>query len=384
MPEKENNRIARRRDDRIGTVMSMNSLEKARNTIDKIDEQLASLFEARMKLTEIVAAYKKKHDMAVFDESREAQVLEKAKQRISKPDLKGDFAQWMQTLMDLSKKQQRQMLNANKVAYCGVEGAFACSATRTLFPQAEAVSCASFADVFKKVQENEVRYGVVPLENSNSGLVGEVLDLLFESGLYIVEAADIRIRQCLLGVKGAQLKEVCWVYSKDQALWQSKTFLDALGVETICYPNTAMAAQYVAQQADPAKAAIGARDNASLYDLDILAENIEGSASNTTRFLVISAVPNAQENEVSSLLLTVPDSAGALAKAINVIAAFDLNMDNLQSRPVKSRPFEYYFFVQLAGHTSRQNVEACLQALSAVCTSVRSLGSYSIRKDDQL
>ncbi|WP_242745531.1 ACT domain-containing protein [Allobaculum sp. Allo2] len=84
------------------------------------------------------------------------------------------------------------------------------------------------------------------------------------------------------------------------------------------------------------------------------------------------------------MLLTVPDSAGALAKAINVIAAFDLNMDNLQSRPVKSRPFEYYFFVQLAGHTSRQNVEACLQALSAVCTSVRSLGSYSIRKDDQL
>ena len=364
--------------------MSMNSLEKARNTIDKIDEQLASLFEARMKLTEIVDANKKKHDMAVFDESREAQVLEKAKQRISKPDLKGDFAQWMQTLMDLSKKQQRQMLNANKVAYCGVEGAFSCSATRTLFPQAEAVSCASFADVFKKVQENEVRYGVVPLENSNSGLVGEVLDLLFESGLYIVEAADIRIRQCLLGVKGAQLKEVRWVYSKDQALWQSKTFLDALGVETICYPNTAMAAQYIAQQADPAKAAIGARDNASLYDLDILAENIEGSASNTTRFLVISAVPNAQENEVSSLLLTVPDSAGALAKAINVIAAFDLNMDNLQSRPVKSRPFEYYFFVQLAGHTSRQNVEACLQALSAVCTSVRSLGSYSIRKDDQL
>ncbi len=361
----------------------MNQLEEARKEIDRIDDELARLFEERMKATRSVAAYKKENGMAVFDESREQQVLARSKERIQQPDLKEDFADWIQALMDLSKKKQRELLNVNKVAYCGVEGAFSHSVTCRLFPHGEQISCSSFDDVFKMVNDGTVHYGVVPIENSNAGVVGEVLDGLREYPVYITQAYDAKIRQCLLGVPGSTLSDIQWVYSKDQAIWQSRKFLDALQVQTVCYPNTAMAAQYVARENDKTKAAIGAKENAMLYGLELLAENVETDSSNTTRFLVIAAKPEENDEEYSSLLLTVPDAAGALARAINVIAAFDLNMDALQSRPVKSRPFEYFFFVQLAGRTSRENIEACLGALGAVCTSVRSLGSYSIRKDEE-
>lgn len=362
----------------------MNQLEEARKEIDRIDTQLARLFEERMAATRNVAAYKKEHGLPIFDGDREKQVLEQCKERVDNPALKEDFSSWIAMLMELSKKYQRELLNENKVAYCGVEGAFAHSVTRSLFPYGTPVSCSSFDDVFSLVTKGEVRYGVVPIENSNSGVVGEVLDALREYPVFITQGADARIRQCLLGVKGAALTDIEWVYSKDQAIWQSRKFIDALGAKTVCYPNTAMAAQYIARENDPKKAAIGARENAVLYGLDVLAENIESSAANTTRFLVISAQPESQEEDFTGLLLTVPDTAGSLARAINVIAAFDLNMDSLQSRPVKSRPFEYFFFIQLAGRTSKENIDACLQALKPVCASVRSLGSYSIRKDNEL
>lgn len=361
----------------------MNQLEEARKEIDRIDGELAALFEERMQASRKVAAYKREHDMAVFDPGREKEVLKTCRDRIENPDLKDDFASWIATLMDISKKYQREQLNENKVAYCGVEGAFAHSVTCKLFPYGEQVSCSNFEDVFCKVAEGEVRYGVVPFENSNSGLVGEVLDALREYPVSIVEGADARIEQCLLGVQGSSLSDVKMIYSKDQAIWQSRKFIDALGAQTVCYPNTAMAAQFVAMENDPSKAAIGARENASLYHLDILAENIESNSSNTTRFLVISAKPNEREEDYTALLLTVSDRSGSLAKAINVISAFGLNMDSLQSRPVRSRPFEYFFFIQLNGQTSRENIEGCLHALQAVCASVRSLGSYSIRKDEK-
>lgn len=361
----------------------MNQLEEARREIDAVDEELAKLFERRMQAVADVAAWKKTNNMPVFDGAREEEVLQKNRERIERDDLKDDFGKWMQYMMDLSKKRQREMLAINTVAYCGVEGAFAYSVTEQLYPHACKMGCQSFEQVFQAVVEHKAQYGILPLENTNSGLVGEVLDGLLEFPVYIHQIADVRIEQCLLGLPEAELKDIQWVYSKDQALWQAKNFLDALQVETIPYPNTAMAAQFVASQQDVSKAAIGARENAELYNLKILAENIEFDASNTTRFLVISARENEKEGDHSSLLISVKSEVGYLAKAINVISAFGLNMDCLQSRPRKGHPFEYFFYVQMEGRLSPANKEACLQALRQVCAFQKWLGSYSIRKEEE-
>lgn len=361
----------------------MNELEKARKEIDAIDGELARLFEKRMQAVNDVAAWKKANEMPVFDGGREAEVIAKNESRIEDDDLKEDFGKWIQYLMDLSKKRQREMLAINTVAYCGVEGAFAHSVTEQLFPHATKMSCSSFDQVFSAVVEHKAQYGILPLENTNSGLVGEVLDGLMDYPVYIDEIADMRIEQCLLGLQEAELKDVRWVYSKDQALWQAKNFLDALNVETIPYPNTAMAARYVASQNDPSKAAIGARENAGLYNLKILAENIEFDTSNTTRFLVISSRESEKGGNYSSLLFSVKNEVGCLAKAINVISAFGLNMDCLQSRPRKGHPFEYFFYIQSEGNLSPENRDVLMQALSQVCVIHKWLGSYSIRKEDQ-
>lgn len=362
----------------------MNQLEKARKEIDAIDCELARLFEERMKAVREVADYKKANNLPVFDGQREADVIARNESRIENEDLKEDFGKWIQYLMNLSKKRQREMLGINTVAYCGVEGAFSHSVTTRLFPYATQLACSSFDQVFAAVVEHKAKYGILPLENTNSGLVGEVLDGLMDYPVYIHEIADMHIEQCLLGLQEAELKDIRWVYSKDQALWQAKSFLDALQVETIPYPNTAMAAQYVASQKDPSKAAIGARENARLYGLKILAENIERNASNTTRFLVISARENAENGDHSALLFSVKSEVGCLAKAINVISAFGLNMDCLQSRPHKGHPFEYFFYTQAEGWLSAENREALMQALSQVCVLRKWLGSYGIRKEDEV
>ena len=368
---------------RCQKVMQMNALEKARKTIDEIDSELARLYEERMEAVVEVAKWKKENDLPVFDAGREKIVIEKSKDRIQDPNQKDDYASWIQNLMDLSKKRQYELLNQDTVAYCGVKGAFACTAAETLFPHSECVGYRSFEEVFQAVCDHQAAYGVIPLENTRSGMVGEVLDALMEYPVYIVQAADLKIEQCLLGLPEAQLSDIRWVYSKDQALWQSKTFLDALQVETIPYPNTAMAAQYVAAQNDVSKAAIGARESAELYGLKVLAENIEQDASNTTRFLVISTHENPEGGPQSSMLFSLSSTVGSLAKAIIVIAAFGLNMDVIQSRPRKGHPFEYFFYLQVDGSIPEESLKACLQSLNQICSSLRWLGSYSIRKEEE-
>ena len=370
-------------DGKISKGDNVKQLEEVRQEIDEIDAQLAKLFEKRMQAANEVAQYKMENDMPVFDPVREKVVIQKSKEQIHDESLKEDYGAWIQKLMDISKKRQRQMMSANTVAYCGIEGAFAHSVTTRLFPDADQKACKSFDEVFEAVCANEAVYGVLPLENSNSGLVGEVMDGLLNYPIYIHQVVDERIEQCLLGTKEATLSDIKWVYSKDQALWQSKDFLDRLHVETIAYPNTALAAQYVAQQNDKTKAAIGSKENASLYGLNILAENIELDSSNTTRFLVISTKENEQLGDYCSLLISVNNTVGSLAKAINVISAFGLDMDCLQSRPRKGHPFEYFFYIQADGKTNRENLEACLQALRPVCLINKWLGSYAIqRKED--
>lgn len=361
-------------------VNNLDELQQARNEIDEIDKELAKLFEKRMEAVVQVADYKKAHNLPVLDSTREAQVIARNEARIEKESLKEDFGKWIQYLMDLSKKRQREMLAINTVAYCGVEGAFSHSVTTRLFPQATQLSCSSFEQVFESVISHQAQYGVLPFENTNSGLVGEVLDGLMQYPVYIHQIADAKIEQCLLGLPTAQLKDIQWVYSKDQALWQAKAFLDALGVETIPYPNTAMAAQYIAQEQDIHKGAIGAKENARLYGLKILAEKIEADSMNTTRFLIISAKENEKRGDHGSFLISVKSEVGFLARAINVISAFGLNMDCLQSRPRKGHPFEYFFYIQADGDLSKENMDALWRTLKPVCVFSKWLGTYHIRK----
>ena len=317
----------------------MDALEQARAEIDEVDAQLAALFERRMAAVLQVAEYKRAHGLPIFDAAREAAVLEKAAARIHAPALRPYYKDHVQNMMDVAKQYEALILGQNRAAYQGVEGAFAHIALRALFPHAEAVSCPTWDEVFAAVERGDAAHGVVPFENSHAGDVSAVLDLCYNHpDLWVVDVYDLPISQNLLVLPGTQLAEIRSVYSHQQAIAQSETFLKQFHL-----PATAML-------------------------------NTDGD--NTTRFIVISRQKPTAGNRFS-LLFTVDNKPGKLAEVIQVIGASGFNMESIKSRPMPHVPFEYYFYVELVGDPTADETGALLHELDRTCRTVRLLGVYT-------
>ena len=355
----------------------MDALEQARRRIDAVDTQLAALFEQRMAAVLEVARYKQAHGLPIFDAAREAVVLEKSAARIQDPALRPYYRDHVQNLMDVAKQYEAEVLGQNRAAYQGVEGAFAHIALRALFPHAQAVSYPTWEDVFNAVERGDAAHGVVPFENSHAGDVSAVLDLCYNHpGLWVVDVYDLPISQNLLVLPGVQIGEIRQVYSHQQAIAQSETFLKQFRLPASPMPNTAMAAQFVAQTGDRSKAAIASRETAELYGLEVLVPDINTDGDNTTRFIVLSRQRPTAGNRFS-LLFTVDNKPGKLAEVIQIIGASGFNMESIKSRPMPHVPFEYYFYVELVGDPARDESAALLRQLDRICRTVRLLGVYT-------
>ncbi len=347
------------------------------HSLEQIDQQMAQLYEKRLDVVARQLDQRKKQGLPPVDRQWEDRMIEQYVNGISNPEYKDSYRDFITYIIEDAHMHQQRLLNHEVVAYAGVKGAFAHMAAQNLYPGSPNLNCKSFDEVFEAVLTNKAHYGVIPFENSNSGLVGEVLDGLLKYPVYILHMADQRIKQCLLGTRHATLKDIEYVYSKDQALSQSQAFLKQLNVQTIAYPNTALAARYVADENDIHKAAIAAKENARLYGLKVLAENIQPDNRNTTRFMVIGRQPSRQGNHFS-IVFTAKHTSGSLAKIIEVIAKYGLNMDSIQSRPRKDKPFEYFFYIEMDGDLNEENTVQCMEEVAKVCESFRILGKYNI------
>ena len=262
----------------------MDALEQARAEIDAVDTQLAALFERRMAAVLQVAEYKRAHGLPIYDAARETAVLEKAAARIQSPALRPYYKDHVQNLMDVAKQYEAVVLGQNRAAYQGVEGAFAHIALRALFPHAEAVSYPTWDEVFDAVERGDAARGVVPFENSHAGDVSAVLDLCYNHpALWVVDVYDLPISQNLLVLPGTKLDQIRSVYSHQQAIAQSETFLRQFGLPATAMANTAMAAKFVAESGDASKAAIASVETAALYGLEVLVPSINTDGDNTTR-----------------------------------------------------------------------------------------------------
>lgn len=361
----------------------MNELEQARKDIEVIDKEMAKLYEQRMDAVKHVIHYKMENNLPVYDKNREDRLIEKNRKYIQNTEYEPYYIDFLKHVMNISKEYQKSLQAQDIVAYCGIKGAFAHMTCQKLFPSNPSIGLSTFEDVFEAVVQKKAQYGIIPFENTNSGLVGEVLDALNAYPVYIQETYNLKVEQCLLGLPEATLKDIDIVYSKDQALSQARVFLQQLNVQTIAYPNTAMAAQYVANEKDIHKAAIGAKENASFYGLKVLATNIEENSQNTTKFMVIGLQPSKKGNRFS-LSLVIEHKAGSLAQVIDVIGRHGLNMQCIQSRPIKGRPFEYFFYIELDGNLKEEKVKSCLNDLENICESVKILGNYILKEDESL
>lgn len=368
----------------------MNRLDLARQEIRECDEQIAHLFEKRMNAVKVVADYKKEKGIPVLDEAQEKRVIERNSAFIEDELLRPYYIDFIKDTMKVSRDFQHHLMETAKIAYSGVEGAFAHIAARKIFPDAKQMPYASFSEAYQAVQRNECDAAVLPIENSYAGEVGQVLDLMFEGDLYITGVYDLHISQNLLGLKGAKASDIKTVISHPQALGQCAVYLQNHHIETLQANNTARAAQSVAEQTDITLGAIASKETAKLYGLDILEEDINESSDNCTRFAVFTRSKTSQalndKKNAFILLFTCGDTAGSLAKAVSIISDFGYNMKVLRSRPVKTKPFEYYFYVEALGDDQSESAKKMIQTLSTTCDMIKVVGNYHtsiILKDNE-
>lgn len=354
----------------------MAELDRVRSEIEAVDAEMAKLFQRRMEAAARVAEYKREHNLPVLDKSRERALIEKNAAHIENPAHAPYYKDFLRHLISLSRQYQTEILGRGTVAYQGVQGGFGHHVATTLHPHATLLAQPTFEAVFKAVEGGTAAFGIVPFENSTTGDVSGVLDLCYNHSCYISSMFDLPVQQNLLGLPGAKLCNITEIYSHVQGLEQSSRFLRSLGAKLVPYANTAAAAKYVAECGDATKAAIASLESAEVYGLVPLAKDIATEANNTTRFIVISREKPAEGGRFA-LLVTVENTVGQLNRVIQTISEKGFNMENIKSRPMPKRPWEYYFYIELVGKRGAAGTTILVEAIAKVCLSVRMLGVFN-------
>ena len=355
-----------------------NKLEEARKIINQVDSQMAELFVKRMKAVETVCEHKMEFGLPILDQKREDAVIERNSALVEDAVLKGYYIDYLKHLMSLSRAYQYRMQDGLKVAYSGVEGAFAHIAAGRIFPQANRVSYSDFKAAYDSVVKGESDVAVLPIENSYAGEVGQTIDLIFSGGLFINGIYELEIHQNLLGSPGATVEDVKKVTSHAQALSQCHDYIQMRGFEAEEANNTALAAKTVAEAKDKSLAAIASIETAEIYGLKVLEANINKSGENTTRFAVLSKVKASAPSLTSTVLMfTVKHEAGSLAGALSIIGQYGYNMTALRSRPMKKHSWQYYFYVEIDGTVDCENGAKMIEELNRVCDRLKVAGTFA-------
>ena len=358
--------------------MMSNKLEEARKIINEVDSQMAELFVKRMRAAEMVYEYKKEFGLPILDQKREDAVIEKNSALVEDEVLKGYYIDYIKHLMSVSRAYQFRMQSGLKVAYSGVEGAFAHIAAGRIFPEGNRVSYSDFKAAYDAVVRGDCDAAVLPIENSYAGEVGQTIDLIFSGNLFINGIYELEIHQNLLGLPGANVDDIKKVTSHPQALSQCHDYIKLRGFETEEANNTALAAKTVADANDKTLGAIASVETAEIYGLKVIEANVNKSGENTTRFAVLSKV-KAKSPSLSStvLMFTVKHEAGSLANAIGIIGQYGYSMTALRSRPMKKHSWQYYFYVEIDGTTDSENGAKMLEELSKVCDKLKVAGTFA-------
>ena len=355
-----------------------NKLEEARKIINEVDSKMAELFIKRMRAAEMVYAHKKEFGLPILDQKREDFIIEKNAALVEDTVIKEYYIDYLKNLMAISRSYQYRMQSGLKVAYSGVEGAFAHIAAGRIFPESNRVSHRDFKSAYNAVVNGECDAVVLPIENSYAGEVGQTIDLIFSGKLFINGIYELEIHQNLLGIPEATVEDIKKVTSHPQALSQCHEYIKMRGLDTEEANNTAVAAKTVVEKGDKTLGAIASVETAEIYGLKVLEANINKSGENTTRFAVLSKVKASTPTLSSSVLMfTVKNEAGSLANAISIIGKYGYNMTALRSRPLKKHSWQYYFYIEIDGITDNEVGKNMLEELSKVCDQLKVAGTFA-------
>ncbi|MFQ3230401.1 prephenate dehydratase [Reinekea sp.] len=274
------------------------------------------------------------------------------------------------------------MLETNNIiAYQGLEGAYSHLSCRHVYPNMQAVACATFAEAMFMVERGDAKLAMIPLENSTAGRVEEMYRLMPKTHLHIIGEHYEAVNHCLLAIKGTCLEQLTTVTSHPQALAQCDQNIKQLNLTPVAGYDTAGIASEVSKSDDVSRGAIASSLAAELYNLDILQENFQDVTGNTTRFLILSkevGLADYQENVsyITSLFFTVRNIPAALYKALGGFATNGINMVKLESYMGSGAPNGSAFHLDIEGHPDERMMQYALQELGFFTQELRILGAY--------
>lgn len=372
-------------------------LMECRKRIDEIDSEMVRLLEDRMEISRAVAEYKLSVGKKIYDRQRELEKLavfdEMASNEFNQKALREIFSQ----IMSISRKLQYTLLKEDhaaqqfrpvdslnikpetRIAFFGVRGSYTEQAMEELFGDGcQSFSISSFKGIMEAVQNGEAEFGILPIENSSTGGIDDIYDLLVEYDNIIVGQHIIKIDQALIGCPGAEISDIRRVYSHEQGLLQCARFLEAHPrIQAESADSTAGAARKVKEDGDRTQAAIASVRAAKVYGLQVLQECINYESTNSTRFIVIARERiYKRDADLISLCLSLPHEKGSLYGILSHIIYNNLNMTKIESRPLHGKPFEYRFFIDFEGNLESPGVRNALRGMEAEAEDFRILGNY--------
>lgn len=375
-------------------------LTSLRKEIDRIDDDLVSLFVRRMGVSAQIAQVKLAQQLPILMPQREREKLVDVGQKAG-----AEMANYTQVLysmiFELSRSYQTQQSKTTSALYrritqaitdtpqlfpqapmvaCqGVEGAYSQIASEKIFKKPFIMYFKSFEGVFTAIEQGLCQYGILPIENSTAGSVNKVYDLMIQHNFSIVRTFRLKVDHNLLAKPGTNLADVKVIYSHEQAINQCGAFLQGLrGVEVVPVENTAVAAEMVAQSDRPDVAALSSRSCAELYGLNLLAASVQDKGNNRTRFICISKnleiYPGADK---TSIMMVLSHKPGALYKVLARLYVLGINVTKLESRPIPDRDFEFMFYFDLDTSIYSDEFVRLMCELDELCEEFKYLGSYS-------
>ena len=345
-----------------------------RHKIDVIDSQIVRLLNDRAAVSREVGKAKRQSRKGVYAPDRERQVLDRIKALNKGPMPDNAFEAVYREVMSASIALEKPLA----IAHLGAEGSNSYAAAVHKFgAMVKYCGQASIADVFQSVEKGECDYGIVPIENSVEGSVTPTADCLTDSDLQVCAQVTIRIAHDLLS--NAPFEKIRKVYSNPQVLSQCRQWLLAN------MPPERVTQMSVAATTDAAKIAAGEKGAAALasaacgriYGLETLRANVQDIAHNATRFFVIGRQSvSATRKDKTSIVFSIKDKAGVLYKMLEPFAKNGINLTRIESRPIKKKAWDYYFFVDFEGHKDDVKVQKALAKLEGMCKFLKILGSY--------
>jgi len=348
-------------------------LDALRVRIDEVDRELLALVSRRARLAQEVGELKKLTDAPVYRPEREALIMRKLRDANGGPLPGAAIEAIWREVVSACRELERRL----RVAYLGPAGTFSEQALLKHFGSGvEPVACPTIDEVFRATEAGAVDFGVVPVENSTEGAVNRTLDLLLDTPLSISGEVLVPVRQNLMSLDGT-LEGVNRIVSHAQSLAQCIGWLDrnCPGIERVPVASNAEAARLASL--DRGTAAIAGENAAARYGLELVARSIQDDPNNRTRFAVVGRYECAPTGgDQTSLILSVPDRAGAVHALIEPMARHGVSMKRFESRPARRGEWEYYFYIDLLGHQSDPNVAAALDEIRRHAAFCKVVGSY--------